>query len=120
MNKGLFVLKIVVVGVLAVTLLGWITMLLWNWLVPDLFNGPAITFWQALGLFLLSKILFWGFGGKKHHNHTMYSPYWKRRFMQKFSDMPADQREDLKRRMNEKWCRWTEDASKDKSDASNV
>lgn len=33
-------------------------MLLWNWLLPDLFNIPEISFWQALGMFLLTGILF--------------------------------------------------------------
>jgi hypothetical protein len=33
---------------------------LWNWLVPELFHGPVLTFWQTAGLFLLSKILLTG------------------------------------------------------------
>ncbi len=33
---------------------GGVTMLLWNWLVPPIFNGPAITFLQALGLLALA------------------------------------------------------------------
>ena len=33
-------------------------MWLWNWLVPELFNGPTITFWQSAGLFVLCNILF--------------------------------------------------------------
>jgi hypothetical protein len=38
---------------------------LWNWLLPPLFGWHLITFWQALGLLLLSRILFgsWGSGG---------------------------------------------------------
>lgn len=31
---------------------------LWNWLVPAIFGGPVITFWQALGLNFLTSILF--------------------------------------------------------------
>jgi hypothetical protein len=31
--------------------------LLWNWLCPILFGLPAITFWQALGLFALVRCL---------------------------------------------------------------
>jgi hypothetical protein len=38
-------------------------MLLWNGLLPVLFHLPLITFWQALGLLLLAKILFGGFRG---------------------------------------------------------
>jgi hypothetical protein len=38
-------------------LTGWILMLLWNWLVPALFQGPVLTFWQGVGIvFLLSLI----------------------------------------------------------------
>ena len=36
--------------------------LLWNWLLPTLFGWPQITFWQALGLLALCRILFGGFG----------------------------------------------------------
>ena len=32
--------------------------LLWNWLMPQLFNLPMVTFWQAFGLNLLAGILF--------------------------------------------------------------
>lgn len=40
--------------------LGWITMLLWNWLVPTIFGLKAITFWQAIGMLILSKLLLSG------------------------------------------------------------
>lgn len=46
-----------------VILFGFGIMWLWNWLMPELFGLPVITFWQALGLCLLSKIFFGGFGG---------------------------------------------------------
>ena len=46
----------------------WVFMLLWNWLMPVIFKLPEINFWQALGLFLLSKILFSGVG----HNHHFH------------------------------------------------
>ncbi len=45
-----------------VTLGGVIVRALWNWLLPTLFGWPAITFWQALGLLLLCRILLGGFG----------------------------------------------------------
>ena len=56
----------VLVGILAgiglialvVLLLGWPLMILWNWLMPTIFGLPIITFWQAVGLNLLSTILF--------------------------------------------------------------
>jgi len=47
-------------GMLAIVIviLGYPLMLLWNWLLPDIFGLPEITFWQAIGLNLLSTILF--------------------------------------------------------------
>lgn len=41
---------------------GEVVMLLWNWLAPALFGLPEITFWHALGLLALCRILFGGFG----------------------------------------------------------
>jgi len=50
---------------LAVFVFGSAVMYLWNWLVPSIFTslGP-ITFWQAIGILILSKILFGGFRGR--------------------------------------------------------
>lgn len=45
---------------------GVVVMLLWNWLMPVIFNLPIISFWQAWGLVLLSHILFKSFN---HPNH---------------------------------------------------
>ena len=113
-------MKCAIIGAIAIALVGWITMLLWNWLVPELFNGPSLNYWQALGLLTLSKILFWGFGNKKHHMSSRHSPYWKHRFNEKFSNMSTERREEFKRRMKEKWCRFDQSSSTEKSGDSNV
>ncbi len=39
-------------------LLGLPLQLLWNWLMPTIFNLPTITFWQAMGLNIMASILF--------------------------------------------------------------
>lgn len=53
-----------------VAVFGVLVMLLWNWLMPELFSLPNINFWQAAGLLLLCKILFGGmFGGHHGHGH---------------------------------------------------
>ena len=41
---------------------GVVVLQLWNWLLPPLFGVPAVTFWQALGILALCRILFGGFG----------------------------------------------------------
>jgi len=61
-----------VLGVAAMFGFTYVVMLLWNWLVPELFNGPVLGYWQTLGLLVLSKIIFSGIGGggkgdKSHH-----------------------------------------------------
>lgn len=53
---------------------GTVTMLLWNWLMPAIFGLGSISFWQALGLLLLCRVLWGGFGsrryhGGRHHHH---------------------------------------------------
>jgi hypothetical protein len=67
--KALRILKFVGFGILGlgfVTLA--VTMSLWNWLIPSLFSGPVLTFWQTAGLFLLSKILLTGVSPGSHHH----------------------------------------------------
>lgn len=54
-----------------IALFGWVVMLLWNWLMPELFGLQNINFWQAAGLLLLCKILLGGIGGGHHgHGHS--------------------------------------------------
>ena len=56
--------KFVVLAILGVAALGGVVMALWNWLVPALFvGGREIGYLQALGLLLLSRILFGGLRG---------------------------------------------------------
>jgi hypothetical protein len=54
-----------VLGIAAVFVFTWVVMLLWNALVPELFKGPVVTYWQTLGLLVLSKIIFSGIGGSR-------------------------------------------------------
>ena len=51
---------IVLISLLAL-LVGYVVMLLWNWLMPELFGLSTIGFWQSVGLIILAKILFGGF-----------------------------------------------------------
>lgn len=51
-----------------VYIFGNLVMFLWNSILPPVFGFSVITFWQAIGLLVLSKILFGGFSGG-HHRH---------------------------------------------------
>jgi hypothetical protein len=117
MEKGWKILKWTVMGLLFIVLFGGLTMYLWNWLVPPIFNGPVITFWQALGLLLLSKILLGGLGGKRWGNHNAH---WKHRYYDKLSHMSPEDREKFKARMREKWCYREKDTSQGSTGNTNV
>ena len=92
---------------LAIAGLGFLLMVLWNVLIPDIFiNGPRITFVQSLGLLLLSRILFmgfrpwgWGYGYGKRGEH------WRKKFEEKLASMPAEEREKIKQAYARR-CGW--------------
>ena len=69
LQKHLVFIPLFLVVVLA--LLGGLVMWLWNWLMPVIFGLPALTFWQAVGLVVLCRLLVGniGFGGHHHHPH---------------------------------------------------
>jgi hypothetical protein len=61
---------------------GIVVQWLWNWLAPDIFALRRITFWEALGLLVLCRILFGGFGfGGGHHrsSNERSREWWKKR-----------------------------------------
>ena len=92
-------LKIAAIGILAVTVFGFITMTLWNWLAPGVFGLRAISFWQALGILVLSKILFGGFRGRPGHGG-----HWRRRMMARWEQMTPEEREEFRKGMAGRTC----------------
>ena len=83
-----------------VAVAGFVVMDLWNWLVPAIFHLGAITFWQALGLFVLCKILF-GFG-KGGRGMRGGAPWMRHRMEEKFRKMSPEERERFKTQMRDK------------------
>ncbi len=68
-SKGFWILRAILIpiGIAALVLaLGLLIMFLWNSILPGLFGWHTITFWQGVGLFVLSRILFGGFKGQHH------------------------------------------------------
>src|SRR5437899_1754562 len=62
-RRWMFIAPAAILGILLfIAVGGGIVQLLWNWLLPPLFGWREITFWQALGLLALCRILFGGFG----------------------------------------------------------
>jgi hypothetical protein len=62
--KILIILGMIAAAAAFTFLFGFFVMLLWNWLMPDIFSLRRIDFWQAWGLVLLSHILFKSWGGR--------------------------------------------------------
>lgn len=54
-------IMIAVIGLAAIFLFGFVIQWLWNTLMPQIFNLQPIGYWQAIGLFILSRIFFGGF-----------------------------------------------------------
>jgi hypothetical protein len=84
--KWLFIGPAAVLGIVLFTFIGGeVVRLLWNWLLPPLFGWREITFWQALGLLALCRILFGGFG-----SHGGRQPGIRRRLADRVADRVAD------------------------------
>jgi Ca2+/H+ antiporter, TMEM165/GDT1 family len=88
-KKGLMILLF---GTIAVIVFGFVVMSLWNNILVAVTGVKAITFLQALGILLLSKILFGGFGGKGWRG----SPAWKEKMKQRWDKMTPEEREKFK------------------------
>lgn len=59
-------------GIIAMgALTGLVIMSLWNWMMPAIFGLGVITFWQAIGLFILGRLLVGGFN-KRHYRGSKY------------------------------------------------
>ena len=99
-----------VVAVLAlVAVLSYVVMRLWNALIPDLFHGPLLGFWQAAGLLVLCKILFGGLRGRHGHwreHHGWRREMWRQKWREKWERMTPEERERLRGRYRNKWCGW--------------
>jgi len=83
--------------VLFIALGGEVVRQLWNWLLPPLFGWHQITFWQALGMLALCRILFGGFGCHGSHRSSF-----GRRIAGRREDMSSEQRERFRQGMRER------------------
>jgi hypothetical protein len=90
-KKMIWIAPLAIVAMLLFAYIGGELVLhLWNWLLPPLFGWRQITFWQALGLLALCRILFGGLGG--------HGPR---------SNMRRRMDERMRRRMDERWEQMT-------------
>ena len=78
-------LKIVLFAFVIAIVLGFVVKSLWNALMPGIFGWHMISFWQALGLLLLSKLLFGGF-----HHRGGGGRHWKNRMRERWEGMSPE------------------------------
>jgi hypothetical protein len=107
MNKKFWALKIagfIVCAVAFAALLGWVVMTLWNGVLTTVVNVPIIGFWQALGILVLSKILFGGFGSKSWGGGR--GRYWTKEMREKWQHMTPEEREKLKQEWRNRCRTW--------------
>ena len=93
---------IIFLGPLAIAIFiaigGEVVMHLWNWLLPALFGWRQITFWQAVGLLALCRILFGGLGGHGSHRSNF-----RRRMAERRERMTPEEREKFRQGLRDCW-----------------
>src|SRR3989441_12366746 len=99
LKRLIFIGPLAILGMLLfITIGGEIVMHLWNWLLRPLFGWRQITFWQALGLLVLCRILFGGHGW-----HRSGRSNFRRRMKERCEHMTPEEREQFRQRIRERW-----------------
>jgi hypothetical protein len=104
LKKLIWIVPLALLGMAVFTAIGGgVVLFLWNWLAPALFGLRSITFWQAIGLLALCRILFggFGFGGGGHRSHS------RRRMRDRWEEMTPEEREKFRQGLHGRWERTT-------------
>jgi prepilin signal peptidase PulO-like enzyme (type II secretory pathway) len=95
--------KFLVLFAIYVVLLAWVVMQLWNMFIPDITGWEQLTYTNALLLMLLVKLLV---GFRMHGGgHYGREHYIKNKFREKWSGMSEEEREALREKFKNRWCR---------------
>ena len=100
-KRHFFFIPLLIIGLFAVSA---VLMLLWNSIIPGISTFKAITYWQAMGLFILSKILFGGFRFGRSHHQRAQRHFGKSAFNQKFMEMNDDEKQQFKNQWKQRCC----------------
>jgi hypothetical protein len=99
LKRLIWIAPLAILGMLVfMTIGGQVVRLLWNWLLPPLFGWPQITFWRALGLLALCRILFGGSGWRGSMRSNL-----RRHMEERSAHMTPEERERFRQRMRERW-----------------
>ena len=83
----------IVFFIAATFLFSFLVMTLWNAILPVVVGAKVITFWQALGILVLSKLLFGGFGNRRW-GRGRYQ--WRHNMNDKWATMTEEEKEKFK------------------------
>jgi|GEM_PF-158164 hypothetical protein len=104
---------------------GEIVMHLWNWNLPQIFGWREITFWQAVGLFALCRILFGGSGpigrghsGMRRRIRERIDGRIDERMSERWGNMSPEERERFRQGMRGR-CGWGPPADEPSTGKSN-
>jgi hypothetical protein len=97
--KMIFIAPLAILAMVAFIFIGGeIVLHLWNWLLPPLFGWRQVTFWQALGILVLCRVLFGGLG-----RHGSGRSNFRRRMKGRCEHMTPEERERFRQWMRERW-----------------
>ena len=97
--RVMFFAPLAIAGMLLFAFIGGeIVMHLWNWLLPPMFGWRELTFWQALGMLVLCRILFGGGGW-----HRSGGSGYRGRMAERWEKMTPEERERLRQGWRGRW-----------------
>jgi len=101
-SKFRFLIPLFVLGLIAVVALAVYG--LWNGVLTEVVNVKAVTYWQALGILVLARLLFGGFPGRRG---GPFGPPWRRRMlMKRWESLTPEQREKMREEMRQRFGDW--------------
>jgi len=99
-RRRFFFFPLLLIGLFVVSA---IVMLLWNWIIPAIFSLSTLTYWQAMGLFILCHILFGGFHCR--NQHRTHHRFVRAAFKDKLMTMNDDERQQFKSMWKQRCCK---------------
>lgn len=114
-KKWFFIAPLALLGlVVFIAIGGELVKLLWNWLAPAVFGWRPITFWQAVGLLALCRILFGGLTGHRGPGSGMrwrMRERMEQRMAERWERMTPEEREKFRQSARARWCGFAEPPS---------
>ncbi|OGX84750.1 hypothetical protein BEN47_15930 [Hymenobacter lapidarius] len=96
-------LRFLLFAALFITAAVFLTQYLWNWLVPEVFDGSAISLTQTFGLLVMSRILFGGwFRGGHSGDWARRRKAWQQRMADRMETLNPDEREEFRQQMQQR------------------